>query len=45
MNMNLHVGEVLSQDDVHHGFHGCGEPECIIFDTSEIIDMNNEETE
>jgi hypothetical protein len=43
--MNLHVGEVLSQDDVHHGFHGCGEPECIIFDTSEIIDMNNEETE
>ena len=43
--MNLHVGEVLSQDDVHHGFHGCGEPECIIIDTSEIIDMNNEETE
>lgn len=45
MNVNLHVGEVPSQDDGHHGFHGCGEPEYIIYDTSATIDMNNEETE
>jgi len=25
MNVNLHVGEMPSQEDEHHGFRYCGE--------------------
>jgi hypothetical protein len=41
--MGNHVGEMTVNNDEHHGFHGCGEPECLITDSSISHQMENEE--
>lgn len=42
--MNNHVGEMTVPKDDHHGFYGCGDPECMITNSSETNEMINDES-